>query len=487
MTDSSPIQTGQGGPRATPIGAFLSRASLGAIGGRLRRMLGGRVAIATSWTVAAMIVGQIIRLAGNLIMTRILAPEMFGVMSIVLSVQITLLVLLDIGIRTAVIQSAQGDDERLLNTAWTFQIIRGVSVWLAIALFAIFLPVATAWGWFAEGSAWASPDLPAVLAVASLSMIIASLESTNTITSQRQLKLKRVALLQLVGQLAGFAAMIALGLLTSSIWALVSSGIVSAAVVTVASHLYLPGIRNRLALHPEACRELSSFAGWILVSSITFVLASNIDRLVFGGVVDAGTLGLYSIALNLVLMVETLGGAVLGMVILPALSQTAREQPDQLRQKYLRFRYLYDVAILCAAGGIFASGPAVIKILYDDRYLDAGTMLAILSFSMISSRYNLAGTAYLALGKPKYLAILNLCKLVSITILLPLAYEVWGFYGAMYAVALYMLPVLPIIFWLNSRLSLNSLKAELVTPGAWIIGYGLGLCLTTFLSIFMLV
>jgi O-antigen/teichoic acid export membrane protein len=483
-TDSSPTQTRQGGPVSAPMGVSANGASLGAVAARIKRTMGGRVAVATSWTVAVMIVGQIIRLAGNLIMTRILAPEMFGMMSIVLAVQVTLLVLLDIGIRTAVIQSPQGDDEQLLNTAWTFQIIRGVSVWLLIALFAIFLPVATAWGWFAEGSAWASPDLPAALIVASLSMIVASLESTNTITSQRQLKLKRVALLQLAGQVAGFAAMIGLGLLTSSIWALVSSGIVSAAVVTLASHLYLPGIRNRLALEPAACKELSSFAGWILVSSISFVLASNIDRLVFGGVVDARTLGLYSIALNLVLIVETLGSSVLASVVLAALSATVREQPDQLRQKYLRFRFPFDATILCAAGGIFASGPAVIEFLYDDRYRDAGSMLAILSFSLIFFRYNLAGTAYLAAGKPKYLAIFKSLKLISLAVSLPIAYRIWGFDAAIYAVAFHMLAALPVVLWLNGKLGLNSLRAELFAPAAWVTGYLLGLGLTAILSAF---
>src|SRR5687768_7547642 len=93
---------------------------------RVRQAFTGRIAKAASWTALAMLIGQIIRLGGNLIMTRLLPPEMFGVMAIVLAVQITLAMLLDIGLRTALIQSPRGDDERLLNTAWTMQIIRCV-------------------------------------------------------------------------------------------------------------------------------------------------------------------------------------------------------------------------------------------------------------------------------------------------------------------------------------------------------------------------
>ncbi len=438
-------------------------------------MLTGRIAIAIGWTAFAMIVTQVLRLVGSLIMTRLLAPEMFGIMSIVLSVQITLFLLLDVGLRPAIIQSPRGNDPELLNTAWTIQIIRSVVVAAALVLIAIMLPKAIGIGLFAADSAWASPDLPLVLAVVSLSVVINGFESTNTITAERNLALKRFTAMKLIGQTVGFFAMVLLGILLQTIWALVASGMVSALLVTILSHIMLPGVRNRFSLDKEARSEIARYGSWVLLSSAASVLSMQADRLVLGGLVSSTTLGLYSIALNFAMLFEMLASNMIWSVLLPALSEARRNEGESFRRKYFRLRLPLDLMVVLIAGGLFASGPAIIEILYDDRYLAAGQMLSILSFLLIFARYTITMAAYMALGKPHLTAVINIINCLGLFGFLFGLYRYFGVDGAIAAVAIHMLPAVVVMFIFNRKEELNNFRYEIAVLSVWPVGYGLGL------------
>src|SRR5690606_7800614 len=152
-------------------------------------------------------------------------------------------------------------------------------------------------GLLPPGSAWGAPELPALLAVTTASSVITGLQSTNVMLAFRRLEPRRISTIELVSQVAGLAVMIIAGLATGSIWSLVVGNFVSAAVTTAMSHLWLPGPRNRLAWDRAALTEIFTTGRWILLSSLVYVLAGNIDRLVLGGTIDATTFGLYVLAL----------------------------------------------------------------------------------------------------------------------------------------------------------------------------------------------
>jgi len=101
--------------------------------------------------------GSGLRLIGNLILTRILFPEAFGMMALIQIVIAGLTMFSDLGIHSAIIKDARGNDPDYLNTAWALQICRGVFLWLMTCLLAH--PVATF---------YAAPELAQMLPVAGL-------------------------------------------------------------------------------------------------------------------------------------------------------------------------------------------------------------------------------------------------------------------------------------------------------------------------------
>jgi O-antigen/teichoic acid export membrane protein len=419
----------------------------------------------------------VLRLGGSLIMTRLLVPEMFGLMAIATIVIAITSMLSDIGLRQAIIQSSRGDSRTLHDTAWTLQIIRGSVIWLICVGVALTLHLAGVAGKLPEGSAFAAADLPMVIAVVALSAVIQGFQSTKVITANRRLDLKQLTYIEILSQFVGLLVMVALAWVTRSIWAIVTGLLSTAALTVMLGHLWLPGNRNRLLWDRPAVRELFDYGRWVLLSSGLAVLSINGDRLLLGVWVDATTLGLYALALNFVLMFEDATSRLFGSVAMPALSEIARESPERFRSQYFRLRLPFDAGLLGAAGLMFAAGSALIELLYDSRYAQAGLILTVISFGIIFARIGMNVSVFLALGVPKNLAYINVTRVISMFVLVPLAHHFFGFQGALWAIAFHRLPVLPVVFWLNRPHKLNNFTFELLVLLFWPGGYLLGLSL----------
>jgi O-antigen/teichoic acid export membrane protein len=438
-----------------------------------------RVLHAGGWNVAGYGLAQAIRLGGNLVMTRLLVPEMFGVMAIATMVSVILSLLSDIGLRTHIVQSQRGDDPIFLDTAWVVQIVRGFFLWFAALGISMALHLANREGMLPDHSVYASPILPLVIAVTSFSAVISGFQSTKWATALRHFDQKRIMQIELISQLVALVIMIVIGVASHSIWALIAGGLIGWLTTTVLSHTWMQGERNRLRWEKSAFNELIHFGKWIFLSSILSVLAGNGDLLLLGALVDTDVMGLYAIA---ILLVGAIGGGLTRLfssVLLPALSEIVRNDPSRLREVYYRLRVPCDVLLLFLAGLLFAASQLIIDLLYDPRYGGAGDMLQVLALSFIAIRYHLAKQVYLAAGMPQYLVAIHLVVFVSLYTLVPLLYHFAGIQAAIWGIALHELVSLPLVFIFNARFGLNDFRRErlmlLALPAGWLCGSGLHL------------
>ena len=139
--------------------------------------LGRRALRGSLWTVLGFGGAQGLRLASNLILTRLLFPEVFGVMALIMVVIQGLNNFSDVGVGPAIMQSRRGDDRDFLNTAFTMQAVRGLVLWLAcIALAA---PIARFYG---------TPELAWYLPVAGFISVINGLLTTRMEQANRHLQ-----------------------------------------------------------------------------------------------------------------------------------------------------------------------------------------------------------------------------------------------------------------------------------------------------------
>ncbi len=378
------------------------------------------------------VAGQLVRLGGNLVLTRLLFPAVFGEMALVFIFIQGLQMFSDVGTGPAIIQSSRGEETNFLNTAWTIQCARGLLLW--IASWGIGWPVAAFYG--DDRLRWL---IPAV----GLSALLAGFESTSMHTLQRHLRLERLTLLDLAAQTLSIIAIIFLALADraiygpshpSAVWAIVIGSLVGVTVRLVLSHTLLPGIRHRWHLDREHARHLFSFGRWIFVSTLLTFLAAQSDRLIFGKTIPLALFGVYSIASMLAVLptqaILKLGGA----VVFPTYSRLV-QRPD--------FEYLFRrvrTPLLLGGGAIasalLACGPSLVRVLYDPRYLQAGWILQYLSaaawFQILECTN---GAVLLALGRVRWVAAGNAAKVAGMVVLIPLGFHFGGFAGALMGLA----------------------------------------------------
>jgi len=434
--------------------------------------LRSRVLNATGWAVGQHGLTQLLRFLANLLLTRLLVPEMFGLMVVANILIAGMTMFSDIGLNMHLIQHKRGADRSFINTAWTVQIIRGL-ILSVITLLLAYLVVKQE-HLFPEGSVYSNPELPTVLAILAISPLIDGFKSTKLAISDRNMDMKSVAKVHLVSQVVGLTVMVLGALAYSSIYALIAGGLISKSMTVALSHLSLKGTNNRLHWDSNKASELFHFGKWIFITSILGFLVANGDRLLLALYIDASTLGIYSIAVALINIILGMGSSITDRVGFAALSDIARNNPGRLREIYYRIRLPLDAIFLFIAGMLFMVGNSVVDWFYDDRYSIAGNMVEILSFSIIFSRYSLYLKLNTAIGKPRLNVPVNLINLLALYCLLPVGVSLVGLQGSLWVIALYKAASIPFIFYLKVKSGVLDIARECYVFGFYLIGLLIG-------------
>ena len=365
--------------------------------------IGTRAARGTAWSLGGQLVSQVLRLASNLVLTRLLAPEAFGLMALVVAVTQGLQLISDVGIWQAIVGSQRGDDRDFLDTAWTLHVVRG------FGLFAI--GCAAAWP---ASVFYGRPELLWMLPLCSFQAVLMGVESTKTAQETRHLRVGRVVLMDLSMQTVGLCVSIPVAIHTHSPVALVVASLAGSAVRTALSHFFLPGTLNRLRWDPAATREILSFGRFVFVSTIFYFLGTKYDVFALGRLEGMGVIGVYGIGLTIVGVPQQMCERVTYSVLMPALAERFRESPERFHADLEKARAILLPAAAVLFLGAAMCAPAFFRLLYPAAYDDAGWMVQLLVLTTwCMFLQESTGRAHMALGNSGPLAIANAARLVA--------------------------------------------------------------------------
>lgn len=383
-----------------------------------KERLSSRTVSGGLWTIGTYFTLNVIRLASNLILTRLLMPEMFGTMALVSTVMAGIRLFSDVGIGPALISNPRGGDEPFLRTAWTMATLRGVGIWLVACILAI--PVSKFFGSHDANHAILLQLLP----VAGFAAVIDGLRSTAIFRIQRALRFGPLSVIEVVEMSVSSIGMVLLAWLTNlGVWALLLPSLVSATVGMLLTHTLMRDRRDRWGFDVDCFAELLRIGKWIFLSTLLMFFASQFEKLIFGRLVDAKTLGVYGIALGLAAIPLTAVLKIGGSVLFPTFSRVANDA-SRFVDVYGRTRTMLLTAGATVVCGMVACGPFAIQAMYRDEYDRAGWMLQLLAIGawfQIVDAANVA--ALLAQQRPKLIAAGNLTKVLFMLALVPLAYH----------------------------------------------------------------
>jgi O-antigen/teichoic acid export membrane protein len=403
------------------------------------------------WTIASYGLSLVLRLGSNLILTRLLVPEMFGLMTLVYVFITALHLFSDLGIGQTLIQNKRGEEPDFINTAWTLQVYRGLILWFCTLLLA--WPIS---------QLYQQPQFLWLLPVVGFGTVISGFNSTSLFTLNRNMALGKLAIYELAGQALSIVVMIVWAWFSPTIWAILIGSFASQIMQLVWSHYLNSGSPHRLIWNQEVVEEIFYFGKWIFVSTALTFFAEQADRLILGKILTLDMLGVYGIALTLADLPRSVTLAVSSKVMFPAISKLTDQPRETLRAKILKNRQPILIALAVGLTALVGFGDIAIKILYDHRYIDAAWMLPILALGIWPRVLCNTGTEPIlfAIGKIKYPAFGQFVRFIWTSIGLWVAFSIAGLPGAIVAVALNDLCFYAVISYGLCREKLNFLMQD---------------------------
>lgn len=217
----------------------------------------------------------------QIVLARLLAPDAFGVLAILLVVIEVANSIAQSGLGMSLIQKSDASNESFSTALW---LSLGLSAVLYVILFAIAPLVA---------QMYEMPELSAYLRVLSLVVFTNAANSIQRAHLQRSFRFKELCKVNIVAVvLAGFLGILA-AVAGWGIWALVLQSL-SLSVITFVAFLFVVPWKPALVFDRGEARSLFSYGWKICITGILNVLYIGVSELIVGKACSPAALGYYS-------------------------------------------------------------------------------------------------------------------------------------------------------------------------------------------------
>lgn len=383
-----------------------------------------------------------LRLVSTIILTRLLAPEIYGVFAIVLVYLYIFEMFSDLGIRSLILTKEGHVENSFLRTCWTVSILRGLLIAAIAGLVALGISALQGMGTFAADNPYSASDLPWALAALGATVIITSLQSPAIFMYERNMAFGRVTVLTIGMNVFALIVTIILAYALRSVWALVLGNVARAILMTSLSFVLFKGPRMGLRLHPGYLKLVIDRGKWIVGHSILTALSQSGDRLVLGFMMTSSTFGFYYIARQLVDVVLKFLMSIdmrIGLQVFTHLQK--HHSTDQFRRNYYRYRLFFDAIAGLSTGVLIVISPLVIELLFDDRYQGVAPIAQILIWGVLLVGPLLLRSAFSAERRFREMTLLSVVSTVTLWVGLGAALFFFdSIYIALVVIALHRMP-----------------------------------------------
>ena len=350
----------------------------------------------------------------------------------------------ELGLGAAVVQCRNLDDNTL-RPLFGLILIASVIFYLLLAVAAPFIA-----GFYNE------PRLTILLQILALQFLLSGLSILPRSLLQRNMKFRKLAIIDSISGIAGSFTTIALALTGYGVWALVWGNLMIQLVAmvgfnTVQPFLFLPIIRMK------GMWSLFSFGSYVTLSRLIWYFYSRADVLIIGKILGKELLGFYNIGLLLArLPMEKVSG-IINQVAFPAYS-SVQSDPGMAGQHFLKAVRVMSFIAFPVLWGISSISTEIVTIFLDQKWISAALPMQIIALVIpIRMISNLMNPAVLGAGRSD-LSFYN--ALVPLIFMIP-AFFIGSFWGII-GVSLAWVIVFPIAFYLNLGRVVKILKLRII-------------------------
>lgn len=356
-----------------------------------------QMATGAAWLVLLKFVERGIGLISTLILARLLVPGDFGLIAMAMGVIAALELLSSFNFETVLIQNHKADRSHY-DTAFTLNLLLTLVKAALIALLA----------WPAAAFYNEPRLLPVMLALAAASAVQA-FENVGIVDFQKELRFQREFALSLYRKLAGFFTTLAVAWWLQSYWALIAGITVMRLVSVVLSYTMHP-FRPRLNLSRGS--ELFGYSKWLLLNNVLIVLNNRGADFVIGRVSGAHALGIYTVSYELANLPTTELVFPIQRAVFPGYARLADDLPA-LRQAFVEVIGLIALLTVPIGLTIGALAEPFVLTLLGAQWRETVPLVQLLAvFGVVRALHGPTGSVYLALAKPRFIALFAVAQLI---------------------------------------------------------------------------
>ncbi|MCX7752631.1 MAG: lipopolysaccharide biosynthesis protein [Blastocatellia bacterium] len=317
-----------------------------------------RAARGALWSWSAQLFKQLLQLGIMAILARWLTPADFGRVAMIGVVTGFLNLFSELGIGHALIQKRELKSAHLSAAFWG-SFVTGLALMLILMLSAPLVAVA-----YADALL-----VPLTLALAANFPLVA-LATVPLNLLQRELRLGRLALVEILALGLGGAVAISLAFRGGGAWSLVGQTLVASGTTVIAAWGMLSvrpqELGNPTRVDRDALRELLRFGRPLMGINVLNYIARNADNALIGRFLGAQALGYYALAYRLLLFpLQNISWA-LGRALFPALARVS--DMEHVRVGYRRVVEGISLVAFPTMIGMAIVAPELIRLLYGPQW-----------------------------------------------------------------------------------------------------------------------
>jgi len=357
--------------------------------------LKGRTIRGGAVTVASQIAQFAVTIVSTVVLARLLSPGDYGLVGMVVAVTGFLGLVKDSGLSMATVQRETVTRE-LISTVFWINIALGVAITLLCGLLA---PGLVAF--------YREPRLYWITVALATTFVIDAAGAQHAALLRRQMRLKAVAAIDTLANVAGVAAGIGFAVAGFGYWALVAMQITRTAVGTVAAWIAEPWRPGRPRRRIGAGSMLR-FGGYLTGTHLLGYGFRNADNVLIGWYWGANSLGLYQKAYSLLMLPISQVNAPFGSVAVATLSRI-QSNPERQRRVFVR-GYMHAASIILpivVASTIFSSD--IIRFVLGEQWTSAAGIFRLLApAALIGALLSPVGWLFIAFGHTRQQLIASL-------------------------------------------------------------------------------
>ncbi|CAN7290257.1 MOP flippase family protein [Rhizobium sp. LjRoot254] len=341
-----------------------------------------------SWSFLSRMTTQLFQVFIAVITARLLSPEEFGLVGMILIFSGFAQVLADMGISASLVhrQDLTNSD---ISTGFWLQIMVGGAISL------LFWSLAPTIAHF-----YALPELEPLTKIISLTFIFMALGQTQAALGQREYRFDQIGIASVMATIASGIGCISMAYSGWGVYSLAWQPVISAATFTVAIWFISPW-RPSFAFERSALGFMFRYGGYLSGHTILNYWLRNGDNLVIGKALGAVDLGLYGRAYTLMYLPLNMIGLIVGQVMFPVLSRL-QDDIESFRDTYTYALRAIAFVLFPLMGAVFVLSEEIIVLMFGEAWVGAAPVLRILSLvGLMQSIVFPVGWIFTGLGKTK--------------------------------------------------------------------------------------